>query len=89
MSSHVVISGFVQGVGFRQFIKENAKRLGLTGWVKNTSANTVEAVFQGSKENIDEIILVCRKGPFLAAVKKVEVLWEETKDAYDLFEILA
>ena len=56
MVAHVFISGFVQGVGFRQFVKRSAIKLGLTGWVKNLSDNRVEAVFAGTKEQIEKTI---------------------------------
>lgn len=89
MVAHVFISGFVQGVGFRRFVKQNALKLGLTGWVKNLSDNRVEAVFQGSKEQIEKIILLCGKGPFLSEVKDVDLIWEEDsrKVNYKTFEI--
>lgn len=73
---HVIISGMVQGVGFRQFVRSNAKKLGLLGWVKNTEDNKVEAVFSGEKETIEKMLLICRKGPFMSEVKDVSVIWE-------------
>lgn len=86
---HVIISGFVQGVGYRQFVKSNARRLGLTGWVTNLPDNRVEAVFQGSKEKIEEIIRLCRKGPFLSEVENVEVEWKETEEEFSDFRIIS
>lgn len=74
---HIFISGFVQGVGFRQFIKHHALKLKLTGWVKNLPDNRVEAVLQGAIVDIEKMILFCRKGTFLSEVKDVEVVWEE------------
>mgnify|MGYP001557937106 FL=1 len=87
MIAHIFISGFVQGVGFRQFVKQNALKLGLTGWVKNLKDNRVEAAFQGSKEQIEKIIAICEKGPFLSEVKDVEVIWEEVNRQFESFEI--
>lgn len=75
--AHIFISGFVQGVGFRHFVKRKAQEIGLTGWVKNLPDGRVEVVFQGPKEKIEEIIILCRKGPFLSEVEDVEVEWEE------------
>lgn len=83
----IFISGFVQGVGFRQFVKQNALKLGLTGWVKNLKDNRVEVTFQGSKEQIEKIIAICEKGPFLSEVKDVEVIWEEVNRQFESFEI--
>ena len=85
--AHVIISGFVQGVGYRQFVKSKARQLGLVGWVKNSSQATVEAVFVGSKEKIQEIIKECKKGPFLAEVKDIDVKWGKIKEQFDIFEI--
>jgi len=87
MTAHVFISGFVQGVGYRRFIKGEAGKLGLTGWVKNLPDNRVEATFQGSKEQIEKIITICEKGPFLSEVKDVNVIWEESKEDFKIFEI--
>lgn len=75
MQAHVFISGFVQGVGFRQFIKRKAKEFGLTVWIKNLSDGRVEALFEGSRDRIEEVISLCREGPFLSEVKNVEVEW--------------
>lgn len=88
MVAHIFISGFVQGVGFRQFVKRQAIKIGLTGWVKNLPDNRVEAVLQGRIDNIEKMILLCRKGPFLSEVKDVNVAWEEKSDeTYEKFEV--
>lgn len=85
---HVFISGFVQGVGFRQFIKKSALQLGLTGWVRNLADNRVEAVFCGSKEQIEKIIIICEKGSFLSEVKNINVVWEDSStETFETFEI--
>lgn len=84
---HIFISGFVQGVGFRQFILRQAQHLRLTGWVRNLPDNRVEAVFQGSTLNIERMIALCRKGPFLSEVKDVDVVWEGSEEIYNNFEV--
>lgn len=86
--AHIFISGFVQGVGFRQFIKINADKLGLKGWVRNLPDGRVEAVFEGSKEKIEEGISLCRKGPLLSEVKRVNVRWEGINERFETFEIV-
>lgn len=78
----IFISGFVQGVGFRQFIKSNAQKLNLKGWVSNLPDGRVEALFVGSKEKIEELIKASRKGPFLSEVESVEVVWEKNPPAH-------
>lgn len=85
---HIFISGFVQGVSFRHFIRKEAEKRGVTGWVRNTNDGKVEAVFQGSKEAIEKMIRLCRKGPFLAEIKNVEVSLEEIIEKYGDFQIV-
>lgn len=87
MVAHILIFGFVQGVGFRQAVKRKARFLGLTGWVKNLPDNRVEALFSGPKDKIEEAILFCKKGPFLSEVKHVEVEWEEKSQVFLDFQI--
>lgn len=88
MVCRIFISGFVQGVGFRQFVKSNAQKLNLKGWVRNLPDNRVEALFEGSKEKIEEMISLCGKGPFLSEVENVEVVWEYSKEKLEGFEII-
>ncbi len=85
--AHVLVQGRVQGVFFRATTCDRAEALGLTGWVKNTSDGRVEAVFQGQKENVEEIIQWCHKGPPGAVVTGVEVAWEEPKAEVKNFSI--
>lgn len=87
-TAQVFISGFVQGVGFRQYLKRYARKIGVTGWVRNLSDGRVEAIFAGDQEQIDKLISFCRKGPFLSEVKSVDVVWENSKERHDGFEIL-
>lgn len=80
--AHVFISGRVQGVGYRYFVRSNAKQLGLTGWVRNSEDGGVEAVIQGDKEKIEEMIGICRKGPMLSKVEHIGFEWEEIEDSF-------
>lgn len=86
--AHVFISGFVQGVGFRQCVKRKAKELNLYGWVKNLPDGRVEILLQGPKEKIEKMVELCQKGPFLSEVENVNVVWEDTDQKYDNFEIV-
>ena len=89
MTARVFVSGFVQGVGFRRFVRHHARKLGLTGWVKNLTDNRVEAVFQGTKEQIEKVIVICEKGAFLSEVKDVVVDWDDqTLETFQTFEVL-
>jgi len=70
-SVHVVISGRVQGVGFRAFVVSEAEALGLDGWVRNRRDGTVEAVFAGDEQEIQHILMELNAGPPAAAVTDV------------------
>lgn len=85
--AHIFISGLVQGISFRYYTREKAKQLGLTGWVKNLSNGRVEAVFEGEKEKIEQMIDWVKQGPDLAQVKEVEVQWQEYENEFSDFEI--
>jgi acylphosphatase len=85
--AHVFISGTVQGVGYRYFVRSNARQLGLTGWVRNVEDGGVESVFQGSKEKIEEMIALCRKGPMLSEVEHIGFEWEEAEETFSEFSI--
>lgn len=88
MQTHIFVLGFVQGVGYRYFVKKKATELGLTGWVKNLPDERVEILVQGKKENIQKLIELCEKGPFFSEVKSVQVEQEEQIDKFNSFEIL-
>lgn len=85
---HVFISGQVQGVGFRRYIKGRAIRLNLSGWVKNLPDRRVEAVFNGDRENIEKMLEVLRVGPFLADVThlQVEEIQNENFKTFDIIK---
>lgn len=73
----VTITGFVQGVGYRQFVKQQARKLGLVGWVQNMPDGSVESKAFGEHEKLQELVEHCKKGPFLSEVKDVRVEWIE------------
>jgi acylphosphatase len=83
--SHIIVSGRVQGVFFRDHTQRGACSLGLTGWVKNLRDGRVEALAEGERENIEDLISRLRQGPPLAQVQDVEVTWEECRDEFKDF----
>jgi acylphosphatase len=74
--AHVLISGRVQGVGYRYATVDTASQLGLTGWVRNLPDSRVEAVFEGAREVVEEMVRWCHTGPPAAVVKSVVVEYE-------------
>ena len=71
---HVLVSGRVQGVGFRATLQREAKRRELQGWVRNLEDGRVEAVIQGFESEVNALVGWCRKGPLHAAVSAIEVV---------------
>jgi acylphosphatase len=72
-SARLLISGRVQGVGYRAWAMQTASRLGLRGWVRNRADGTVEALVSGEDEAVMAMIEACRQGPFAARVGGVAV----------------
>ncbi len=68
---HVTVTGRVQGVWYRAWTREEARDLGLDGWVRNRSDGSVEAVLAGSQEDIETMLGLLKQGPPLAVVEKV------------------
>ncbi len=85
---HVYISGFVQGVFFRSSTKKMALKLNLKGWVRNLLDGRVEAVFEGSRDKVMEMLKWCGIGPYKAQVTDIDIRWEEHKDEFTTFEVL-
>ena len=73
---HVLIEGRVQGVFFRASTRDEARARGLGGWVRNRPDGRVEAVFEGDKPVVENMLAWCRKGPPYAYVDRVEVEWQ-------------
>lgn len=84
---HVLISGRVQGVYFRQYTWERAQALGVTGWVRNRRDGRVEAVFEGEKEAVEKMIAWCWQGSPAAHVENVKVIDEDYKGEFRDFQI--
>lgn len=91
--THVYISGFVHGVGFRAYVRSKARKLGIFGWVRNLHDGRVEAIFQPSASSgqeegmkkIQKMLKYCSHGPFFADVKDVVVDIEDATVEYKEF----
>jgi acylphosphatase len=82
-----VISGRVQGVGFRWFTKDAAVREGVTGWVRNLPDGRVEALVEGDAEAVTRVERHLHQGPPGARVQTVNTMTEEPSGAYRSFSI--
>jgi len=83
----VRIKGRVQGVWFRASTREEARRLGLTGWVANLADGSVAAVFEGTQELLEAMLAWCREGPPHARVDQVEETWGEASGEFGEFKV--
>ena len=85
---HLLVSGKVQGVFFRQALKVVAKKNNVSGWVRNLNDRRVEAVLEGDSKSINSVIKWARIGPANSQVDDVEVSNEEFKNEFSTFEVL-
>ena len=84
----VKIHGKVQGISFRAFVRNHAKKLNLNGFVKNLDDGTAEAVFEGEDKSIEKILELCKKGSLLTNVNNLDVIEEEFKNEFEDFQVL-
>jgi len=75
--AHVYVSGKVQGVYFRATTRDTAREHGVDGWVRNLDDGRVEAVFEGSEEDVERLVEFCHEGSPAARVDDVEVNYEQ------------
>ncbi len=71
IAKHLILSGHVQGVGFRDWMVTRARRLALAGWVRNRADGTLEALVAGDAPAVEELLRACRRGPPLADVTDI------------------
>lgn len=86
--AHVLVDGNVQGVFYRVWAKSNAKDLCLNGWVKNRDDGKVEAILEGDKHKVEEMLKRMQKGSDLAEVKNVDYDFSEMTNEYNEFQIV-
>ena len=85
--AHIFVSGRVQRVLFRDGTRRKARKLGISGWVRNLPDGRVEIIAEGEKGKIQELIIWAKKGPFLARVDNLEVEREEYQGKFDNFKV--
>lgn len=81
------VSGFVQGTGFRHFVMQRAKGIGLKGFVRNCPDGTVEVVAQGPREKLELLLEELKKGPSFGRVEKIRVEWQKETKGFDGFGV--
>ena len=86
-TTRVKISGQVQGVSFRKFLKDEADKIGLKGHVRNLDSGEVEVIAEGAPEEVEKMITICKKGNSITSVKGVD-LQDMNHIGFDDFKIL-
>jgi len=85
--AHIVVLGIVQGVGYRYFVMKVARRMELTGWVKNLPNGDVEIDVEGPRGLIEFFIQELRVGNAWATVRNIEVKWDKYTGKYTGFDV--
>ncbi len=85
---HAKITGRVQGVGFRYFVLQNANDLGLTGWVRNLWDGGVEVTAEGAHDDLNQLLVMLRRGPISAEVNDVDYEFSDAKGEFQRFAVL-
>jgi acylphosphatase len=86
ISRRLRIQGKVQGVGYRDALRHEARRRGVAGWVRNRADGSVEALLQGSDERVEALIAWARRGPPSSRVDAVCIEAVEDSETYAGFE---
>ena len=85
---HAIVEGHVQGVGFRYFVKENAERMNLKGWVRNRYDGSVELTAEGDVDVLHRFIEIVRQGPSRSIVTKITMEYSLSTGLYSQFSFL-
>ncbi|MFQ5645369.1 MAG: acylphosphatase [bacterium] len=83
----VLVRGLVQGVCFRAYMREEASRLGVSGWVRNRADGLVEAVVEGDKAAVEQLLKWCEKGSPYSRVNSVEIAEKSFTGEFGAFSI--
>jgi acylphosphatase len=86
-SVRLYISGIVQGIFFRNFVKENAERYNVKGFVRNLEDGRIEVFLEGNVDDVNKMIEICKTGPKHSQIKNVEEKEERFQD-FKTFKVL-
>ena len=87
MRIHIWVKGRVQGVGFRAHVEYYASLMGVTGWVRNVGLDTVEALAEGTRDELEKFIEQVKQGPRASRVDEARVEWEDATGEFSLFGV--
>ncbi len=87
-AAKIIVQGTVQGIFFRQFVKEHADNLGLVGFVRNLESGNVEIIVEGKDEQIERMVGFVRKGPEHAQIRNVQIEGKKWSGDFKEFKVL-
>jgi acylphosphatase len=82
-----IVHGRVQGVNFRYYTRQQARQLGVTGYVRNVWDGTVEVVAEGPRQQLGQLVQWLHRGPSMAFVEKVDAQWLPATGEFQSFEV--
>lgn len=84
---HVWVKGRVQNVGFRAHVQYSARQIGVTGWVRNVGYDTVEAVGEGERSQLERLVEAVKTGPMGSQVDESNVEWQNATGEFKDFQL--
>ncbi len=84
---HMWVKGRVQNVGFRAHVQYSARQIGVTGWVRNVGYDTVEAVAEGERAELDRFVEAMKAGPRSSQVDESNIEWQNATGEFIHFEM--
>jgi acylphosphatase len=84
---HTIVEGYVQGVGFRAFVENQANVLGLAGWVRNRWDGSVEVLAEGDRTSLERLLTALYRGPHSSQVTGVNPTWSEATGEFPNFRV--
>ena len=85
--AHIWVKGRVQGVGFRAHVEYHARQIGVTGWVRNVGWDTVEALAEGTREQVERFVEIMKQGPRASRVDESNVEWGDASGEFKEFGV--
>ena len=83
----VIVTGLVQGVSFRYYTRREARRLDLTGWVRNEADGSVSVVAEGSDDSLKALLQFLEDGSPSARVQQIAAEWSQASGEFGSFEV--
>jgi acylphosphatase len=84
---HAIVEGYVQGVGFRAFVIDQARKIGVTGWVRNRWDTSVEVCAEGERAHLENLLEALKRGPSAANVREVQAEWQTASGEFIDFRL--